>query len=243
MSYLLIIDGDEDSPRPAKLAKQFNLVVPGVEIYWGYSNKMGYEYGYYRANDDVFRSQSLPAEAAKLALWHYRDKLHHFDIEPIVTVGFGGKGSEPNSHPNICYHIVDELELAKPLDIKELWNWACNSERAGINLPKLISSNDLALLSLQILCQLYVELYADINLQIDKENFKNIKNLWMSTFNTLENLQRSLAKHTQDKNNIIAKLIESISQLQSIEEVNTWTVTDRQVMQQLCLQCLKISIK
>jgi len=245
MSYLLIVDDNED--RSDEITKKCQENLPHIKVYKQFFNPAMQEYNYFYYQPDIedFKKSPLPSEPAILALWHYRNDDDDPNIFPKISVGFGGTGKEPNS--NFKFHISSKLnfdDVATVLTsekIIELWNWACDEKRSDKSLPSLIRDYDPALLALQILCKGYLKVYDDLalptaNAKIIAEQCKlvNTREWWLAPFNTVEDLQSHFTHDTKILNNPIGELVEAIQQ------PDLWTDPNQQKLRQICLQCLKV---
>jgi hypothetical protein len=249
---LIIIDSNQIRGR--KLFEKCQSVLPDINIYWCFSfDNNEYECFYRKSNGQLFDRQSQPINGclpklSTLALWHSSDSKNKPEILSEISIGF--RGGKIRQQSNFRYNLLKELDadtiesVMTNEKIQEFWNWACDSGKKPLKgkLPSLIYCEDPALIALQIICQLYLKFYADIELRIDKDNFKNVKDLWLSTFDTVENLEHQFAEHAKKIDDPITELIQSLSKIQSMENFNFWTVSDRQKLKQICLRCLKISI-
>jgi hypothetical protein len=257
MSYLIVIDRED---RNNQIIKECQEALPETKIYRCLYNKdrevPKYEYHYYDpSSSEPFKPCiNLPKEQAILALWHYRDSEYKPIYVPKVIVKFGGGRKE--NDPNF-YHMsskLDEYNIQNILvheKIRELWKWACNP--SDKKLPRLIRSYDPALIALKMLCGLYLRLYKDIKFPVERNNLENIRSLWLSTFQTVENLRSYFTESTEIPNNLVTELIKTMQQIEKIIEIETrksdlwvatdlWTSTDLENLQQICSQCLDIPL-
>jgi hypothetical protein len=260
MCHIVIIDSNKD--RNNQIIKEFQEALPEIKIYRCFYNRdrevPKHEYHYYDSSSidiDPFKPcRNLPQEQAIIALWHYRDAQYEPTYLPKVIVKFGGGGEE--NDPNF-YHMSSQLNLDNIQNVllhekvRELWKWACNP--SDKRLPRLIRSHDPALMALQMICGLYLKLYKDIKFPIERNTLESIKSLWLSTFQTVENLQSYFTQSTESPNNPIAEIINAIQQIEKTLKVESdksdswvttdlWTSTDLEKLEQICSQCLNIPL-